>query len=166
MTSSHFPEAAKGHSDSRVGNAALTSPTLLSRVRADPADEAAWSEFVDRYAPHIYAWCRAWRLQETDAQDVTQAVLVKLVRQMRRFDYDPDRSFRGWLRTLVENAIRDWIADRRNREVGSGETKVLQLLGFRPAWPPQRGRRTGSRPSRGSQRPKPPADSGCGSPPP
>lgn len=95
-----------------------TSFSLLIRLSRSPADQAAWAEFVDRYGVKIYEWCRAWRLQDADAQDVTQAVLGKLAVSLRRFAYDPSQSFRGWLRTLVKNACRDCMADRR-RSVGA-----------------------------------------------
>ena len=55
-----------------------TSVSLLLRLGRYPSDQAAWEEFVDRYGAKIYSWCRAWRLQDADAQDVTQAVLAKL----------------------------------------------------------------------------------------
>ena len=95
-----------------------THASLLARLGHDPADQAAWEEFVDRYGPKIHAWCDAWRLQEADAQDVTQSVLAKLSVQMRRFAYDPALSFRGWLRTLARNAWLDCMADRRRTIVG------------------------------------------------
>ncbi len=103
-----------------LDDASRTNASLLGRVCQGARDQEAWADFVDRYAPKIYAWCRAWRLQEADAQDVTQAVLMKLARQMERFRYDPGRSFRGWLRTLTENAWRDWLADR-DRAARRGE---------------------------------------------
>ena len=62
-----------------------TSLTLLGRLRRDPKDQAAWSEFVARYGPRILQWCRGWGLQESDAQDVTQDVLLKLNGLMARF---------------------------------------------------------------------------------
>jgi RNA polymerase sigma-70 factor (ECF subfamily) len=62
-----------------------TSLTLLGRLRRDPKDQAAWSEFVARYRPRILQWCRGWGLQESDAQDVTQDVLLKLNGLMGRF---------------------------------------------------------------------------------
>ena len=72
-----------------------TSGTLLMRLR-ELDDRAAWNEFVERYAPRIYGWCRHHRLQESDAADVTQEVLGKLVKVIRSFEYDPRRgSFRG-----------------------------------------------------------------------
>jgi RNA polymerase sigma-70 factor (ECF subfamily) len=64
-----------------------TSPSLLGRLRAAPADEAAWAEFVERYGRVIYDWCRRQRLQEADAEDVTQGVLTKLAVRMRTFRY-------------------------------------------------------------------------------
>ncbi len=97
-----------------------TSFSLLLRLSHAPADQAAWEEFVDRYGAKIYAWCRAWQLQDADAQDVTQAVLGRLAVQLRQFAYDPSQSFRGWLRTLVKNACRDCMADRRRRIGGVG----------------------------------------------
>jgi RNA polymerase sigma factor (sigma-70 family) len=85
------------HSSSGRG----TSPTLLGRLRLEPADQQAWEEFVDRYSRKVYAWCRQWQLQDADAQDVTQMVLLKLAEQMRTFAYDASQSFRGWLRALT-----------------------------------------------------------------
>src|SRR5262245_30445388 len=73
----------------------LTSTTLLRRLQHEPADQEAWAEFVRRYGPQVYRWCRRWRLQEADAEDVTQAVLVRLSARMRTFSYDPVRSFRA-----------------------------------------------------------------------
>jgi len=105
-----------------------TSPTLLGRLRTDPTDQAAWSEFVDRYGPKIYGWCRGWRLQEADAQDVTQTVLLKLADKMRAFAYDPKRSFRGWLMTLTHHAWSDFLESRGRAGAGSGDSRVREQL--------------------------------------
>ena len=88
-----------------------TRVSILMALRNDPGDESAWAAFVDRYGPQIHAWCLRWKLQEADAQDVTQMVLVKLVRQLPDFTYDPSRSFRGWLRTLTAHSWSDFIRD-------------------------------------------------------
>ena len=96
-----------------------TDVGMLSRLGRTPMDQAAWEAFVERYGPRIHAWCRAWRLQEADAQDVTQAVLTKLVVRLRRFDYDPSQSFRGWLRTTVKHVCIDCLGDRRRSLGGS-----------------------------------------------
>jgi RNA polymerase sigma factor (sigma-70 family) len=105
-----------------------TRISLLARLRSDPNDQAAWAAFVDRYGPQIYAWCRHFRLQEADAQDVTQNVLVKLARTLPQFVYDPNRSFRGWLRTLTQNAWNDFIAEQQRGVRGAADSQVLDML--------------------------------------
>src|SRR5438132_38472 len=105
-----------------------TSPTLLGRLRQGVADRSAWEEFVDRYGPAIFAWCRRRQLQEADARDVTQDVLVQLVRKLHAFTYDPARSFRGWLRTLTHHACSDYAAGHGRPGAGSGDTGVHRLL--------------------------------------
>ncbi len=106
----------------------LTSTTLLGRLRQDPADQAAWAEFVRRYGPHVYRWCRRWRLQEADAQDVTQAVLVRLIARMRTFTYDPAGSFRAYLRTTARYAWFDFLEARKQPGIAVGGSDVMGLL--------------------------------------
>jgi RNA polymerase sigma factor (sigma-70 family) len=105
-----------------------TRVTLLGRLRRDPTNAQAWTEFVDHYGPKIYGWCRRWRLQEADAQDVTQAVLLRLAAKMRDFSYDPKRSFRAWLRTLTHHAWIDYLESRGRPGQGSGDSNVVDLL--------------------------------------
>src|SRR4051812_8102449 len=81
-----------------------TRVSLLERLRDSPQDSEAWGEFVGRYRPLLGAWGRHWGLQEADAEDVAQAVLLRLAVKLRQFDYDPAQSFRGWLRTMARHA--------------------------------------------------------------
>jgi RNA polymerase sigma-70 factor (ECF subfamily) len=105
-----------------------TSSSLLARLRQDATDQAAWSEFVRRYGGPIYRWCRRWHLQEADAQDVTQTVLLKLSEKMRTFTYDPAKSFRGYLKTLAHFAWCDFLAQRKQAGVVSGNAGSLRAL--------------------------------------
>jgi RNA polymerase sigma-70 factor (ECF subfamily) len=110
-----------------------TSPTLLGRLRNSPDDAAAWSEFVDRYGAVVFRWCRKWGLQEVDAEDVTQNVLLDLGRQMRQFEYRADGRFRGWLRTIAHRAWCDFLSARQRQTPGSGDTAVAGMLASVPA---------------------------------
>lgn len=103
--------------------------TLLTRLRQEPSDQAGWDEFVERYGRHIYRWCRAWNLQDADAEDVTQDILVKLTQKLRLFAYDPSRSFRGWLKTVAHHAWRDFEDGRRHAQstVGGSQFKESML---------------------------------------
>ena len=112
------------HNDS----AARTSPSLLGRLRQSTRDEAAWSEFVRRYGAQILQWCRKWKLQEADAQDVTQTVLVKLAEKMRTFTYDPARSFRGYLKTITNYALYDFLESRKRPGAAAGGSVAMEVL--------------------------------------
>jgi RNA polymerase sigma factor (sigma-70 family) len=106
--------------------ASRTSITLLGRLH-DPGDARAWPEFVDRYGPRICGWCVRWGLQEADAQDVTQEVLLKLVRTLRTFQYDPAQSFRGWLRTVTHHVLYD-LGEARKRALPARDTGNVEGL--------------------------------------
>jgi RNA polymerase sigma-70 factor (ECF subfamily) len=105
-----------------------TRVTLLGRLRLDPTNEAAWGEFVEHYGPRIYGWCRHWNLQEADAQDVTQMVLLRLAQRLRQFTYDPSRSFRAWLKTLTHHAWSVFLESRQRPGLGSGDSNVNGVL--------------------------------------
>src|SRR6516162_1308418 len=81
-----------------------TSLTLMLRLQKDPADGAAWDRFVRHYQPMIRAWCVKWGAQSSDADDVAQDVLVKLLAAMKKAQFDPARSFRPWLKAVTHNA--------------------------------------------------------------
>src|SRR5712672_2947663 len=105
-----------------------TRVTLLVRLRQDPSDQAGWDEFVERYGRHIYRWCRQWKLQDADAEDLTQTILLKLTQKLRAFAYDPSRSFRGWLRTVAHHAWRDFEDSRRHGQPVASDSRVQELL--------------------------------------
>ena len=105
-----------------------TRTTLLGRLRLDPGDQAAWTEFVQHYGRKIYRWCQRWDLQAADTEDVTQMVLLKLAQALRTFQYDPARSFRAWLKTLAHHAWSDFLESRARPGLGSGDSQALDTL--------------------------------------
>ena len=98
-----------------AGGNSDTSLTVLERLQRDPDDPEAWRVFLEKYQPRIRRWCLSWGLQDSDADDVTQEVLVKLFAALRKFQYDPNRSFRAWLKTVAQHAWSDFVSARRNR---------------------------------------------------
>lgn len=104
-----------------------TSKSLLERLRQG-SDQTAWTEFVHRYGQQIYRWCRAFGLQEADAEDVTQTVLVKLTDKLRAFCYDPSRSFRAYLKTLTHYAWCDFLELHNRPGAGTGDSAMVQTL--------------------------------------
>ena len=83
-----------------------TSVSLLRRLRESDA-EADWVRFSKLYAPLVFYWGRGQGLDATDAADLVQDVMAKLVVKLRQFQYDQSLNFRGWLRTISVNQARD-----------------------------------------------------------
>jgi RNA polymerase sigma-70 factor (ECF subfamily) len=115
------------------GSELRTGTTLLVLLR-DFTDEA-WRGFVDRYGPPLYRWCRGWRLQEADAQNVTQEVLLKLYQKLRSFTYNRAAgTFRAWLKTVAHHAWQDYLdAQRRLGAKGAACSGVVEALNAAPA---------------------------------
>lgn len=105
-----------------------TRVTLLHRLNKDPSDQFSWAEFVRLYSPVIRGWLLHWGLQEADTQDVAQNVLLRLTAKLPQFQYDPSRSFRGWLKTLTHHAWHDFVTESGYRNRGSGDSGVLEQL--------------------------------------
>ena len=98
-----------------------TTPiSLLERLR-QPSEEAAWGRFVELYTPLLYSWTRRLGLQDSDCADLVQEVFTVLVGKMPQFRYDPDKSFRAWLWTVLYNK---WRSSRRRQTEASLEDVV------------------------------------------
>jgi RNA polymerase sigma-70 factor, ECF subfamily len=82
-----------------------THASLLIRLK-DSADQQAWGEFHERYAPMIRGWCRHWFPHEVD--DMVQEVFSRLMNCMKAFEYKPGRGrFRGYLKTVTHRLMAD-----------------------------------------------------------
>ncbi len=96
-----------------------TSATLLNQLRQpDPGhggSPAAWERFVRLYTPLLFHWARQQGLQEADAEDLVQEVLVKLIRELPGYQPGPGQSFRGWLFRVSVNQCRDFRRRRATR---------------------------------------------------
>ncbi len=97
-----------------------TSLTLMMRVQQNPADPLAWDEFVRRYQPMIRTWCVKWGAQPSDADDLSQQVLFKLLTAMKSYRPDPKASFRGWLKAVTHNAWRNFARRPRTGPGAAG----------------------------------------------
>jgi len=103
-----------------------TSVSLLRRLR-EPNEEAAWRRFVELYAPLVFHWGKHQGLTATDAADLVQDVMALLVVKLPEFQYDPQRRFRGWLRTITVNKATD--RHRRNKsQPQSGREESIQKI--------------------------------------
>jgi len=104
-----------------------TRASLLIRVR-DPADQAAWHEFVEIYRPVILRLARQKGMQEADADDIAQQVLIAVAKAVEQREHDPKRAkFRTWLNHVAHNAILNALT-RGRPDRGSGDSAVIAAL--------------------------------------
>ena len=111
-----------------MGNTPTTQPSLLLRIR-DDQDEESWSQFVELYAPLVYGFLRKRGVQDADASDLTQEVMMSVAAAASSFDYCPERgSFRRWLFTVVQNRLRNFWRGGPRQTRGTGGTDAQQFL--------------------------------------
>lgn len=97
-----------------------TPASLLARLKQTESAEA-WTRFVYLFAPLLDRWAHMLGLRDADAADVVQDVFCILVARLPAFIYDPQKSFRAWLWTVLRNACRDYN-QRRNLPLLPAET--------------------------------------------
>lgn len=120
------------HRVNRGESSGGTSSSLLDRVRAQ--DRAAWVRLVGLYGPLVYRWCRLDGLGSEDAEDVGQEVFATVFRKVADFRRDrPGDTFRGWLRMIARNKVRDLVRRRGEAPTGKGGSDVQRLLALIPA---------------------------------
>ena len=110
-----------------------TSLTLLDRLRAD--DQTAWSRLVRLYGPLVESWCvRAGA--GAVAEDVSQEVFRAVAGGLAGFRRDrPGDTFRGWLRGITRNKLREHFRAAAGRPAAAGGTDALDMLHAVPAPP-------------------------------
>jgi RNA polymerase sigma-70 factor (ECF subfamily) len=109
-----------------------TSLSLLQRIRADDAE--AWERLVALYGPLVFRWCRRWDLQDQDVADVFQEVFQAVAAHVADFRKErPGDTFRGWLRTITANKVRDHFRRLGREPGGAGGTDAQVRLAQVPA---------------------------------
>ena len=125
----HADETSSSHEGAPSSGA--TSRSLLERVKSD--DESAWGTLVDLYGPLVYRWCRRWDLPEHEAADVFQDVFQALAKDIAGFRKEKDGdTFRGWLRRITDNKVRDHLRKLRREPGGEGGTEAQIRLASLP----------------------------------
>ncbi len=67
------------------------------------------------YAPLLLHWAELQGFQEADAEDLSQTVLLKLIRLLPSYERGGGQTFRGWLFTICRNECRDFRSRRATR---------------------------------------------------
>jgi len=97
--------------DEAVSQPTDTTEHLIQQVKA--GDAKAFERLVSEHYRFIYKTAFRWLGHKSDAEDVTQAVCMRLATSIMRFD---GRSkFTSWLYSVTLNAVRDLQRSRNRR---------------------------------------------------
>ncbi len=104
-----------------------TQESLIIQVK-DPDNREAWIRFAQLYQPVIYRIALARGLQDADAHDLAQQVLIAVASAIDRWERLGEHSkFRHWLSRVTKNAILNALI-RRPKDLAAGGSSVQRLL--------------------------------------
>jgi RNA polymerase sigma-70 factor (ECF subfamily) len=113
-----------------------TRDSLLVQVQS-PANRGAWDEFALMYRPVIYRLARRRGLQDADAQDLAQRVLISVASAIGSWEKSSESArFRHWLRRVARNAIINALS-RQPQDRAAGGSTVHELLLDQPGDDPE-----------------------------
>lgn len=104
-----------------------TRSSLIARL-PNLGDQDAWREFVELYEPFIYRQARRFGLQDADASEAVQDVLIAVSSAVRRFEVDSHRGkFRTWLYAIGRNICLQRLAKLRTCEKAASQALIGEL---------------------------------------
>jgi RNA polymerase sigma-70 factor, ECF subfamily len=105
-----------------------TSLSLLDRVCVD-RDERAWRDLASVYTPLLHGWLRRYQVQASDADDLTQDVLLVVSRELPAFQHNGrPGAFRAWLRGILVNRVRHFWRSRKQRPFAGGDSELERAI--------------------------------------
>ena len=117
--------------------AAVSSETGLEQENTDnlvqkcvSGDERAWHTLVERYAAIVYSIPRRYKLDEQQAQDVSQITWEKVIGSLKTLQNDDN--LQAWIISVAYNATRDYLRAHKEyselvREMPSLDIEITQL---------------------------------------
>ncbi len=87
------------------------------------AEPAAWRKFHELYGPIIFSYARRKGLQDADAHELLQDVLLQVYKYLPSFEYDQTKGrFRAWLQTVTKNQVAKFFRSKgRKFEINDSE---------------------------------------------
>jgi RNA polymerase sigma-70 factor (ECF subfamily) len=104
-----------------------TSLTLLERLRTH--EPGAWERLLYLYTPLVAYWCKRGGVRGQDADDVSQEVFQSVAAGLGGFRRDrAGDTFRGWLRAITRNKVRDHFRRGQHQPEARGGTDAQKRL--------------------------------------
>jgi RNA polymerase sigma-70 factor (ECF subfamily) len=106
-----------------------THASLFVPLQQGEHSPEAWAAFHARYHDVILTWCRRRELPSACAEDLTQEIWLKLLRDIHTYKPEKGR-LRSWLKAVVNNTLTDyWRRQQAKPERGGiGGSAFLERL--------------------------------------
>ena len=102
-----------------------TSKTLLDRIAA--GDEISWDEFYNRYCRIVRDLAKFKGLDDSEAEDICQQVMLQFFKQSKTFRFDPDIArFRTYFGRIIQTKIADYYRKRPDEPVDAIEPEPVE----------------------------------------
>jgi RNA polymerase sigma-70 factor (ECF subfamily) len=119
-----LPSAVWNGSSPRVLDVGAESELV---ARCLEGDENAWEDLVRTYTRRVYSICYRFTGRESEAQDLTQEVFLKVFRNVRSFR-SGEGSFGVWLARLTRNLLIDHYRRSKNERATASIEDQLPVL--------------------------------------
>ena len=105
-----------------------TSLSLIDRLCHSPESES-WNRLLELYSPLIRSWLRKYDVQDSDAEDLLQEVLLAVSKDLSKFEHrQHPGAFRGWLRAIMVNRLRKFWRSRDRRPQARADSDINAKL--------------------------------------
>lgn len=103
--------------------------SILTKTSGATYDAFDWQAVVSECEPRIAAWCRRFGLQDADAADVSQNVLLKFMISQQSGNFDTSKGhFLCWLKVVTNNTIKTLLWRRNSRREFDGSEAADAIL--------------------------------------
>jgi RNA polymerase sigma-70 factor (ECF subfamily) len=103
-----------GARSSTIASSLDPDSTVVERCLS--GDDAAWEELVRVHTRRIYGLCYRFTGKDSEAQDLTQEVFLRVYRSLGSFR-SVEGSFSTWLARLARNLLIDHYRRTRNERI-------------------------------------------------
>ena len=104
-----------------------TRYSLLLRLH-DASNDVAWMEFVELYEKALFRYVRSKGLQDADANDVVQQVLIAVHRSVDGWTPQGAGSFRAWLLRVASNLATSVVRQKYRQRMLTGGSSINKAL--------------------------------------
>jgi RNA polymerase sigma factor (sigma-70 family) len=98
----------------------------VQNVQSEGDADLSWGNLYEKVVKWVAEACYGQNLPvDKSLDDLTQEVLLQVVRDIGEFKVEPGASFSGWVRMIAHRKLNDYWRRERSKKRGGGRTRHL-----------------------------------------